>query len=86
MNSGKDKIRQLIFKGKNQGYLLFEEIDKKFWDELHTGEDFDDFLKSIDDYDIKIFDKQGKVHRKRKKRTYFRSKGWKEQLIMSSST
>jgi len=55
----KDEISELISKGRKQGYLLFEDIDKTFQDELDTGDNFDDFLSSIDDYGIKILDAKG---------------------------
>jgi RNA polymerase primary sigma factor len=51
----KDEISQLLSKGRKQGYLLFEEVDKTFHEELDTEEDFDEFLSSMDDYGIKIF-------------------------------
>jgi len=64
----KDDIDQLISKGRKQGYLLFEEIDKTFHDELEDNQKFDDFLSSMDDYGIKILDaKQRKIFPKRKK-------------------
>ncbi|MFQ5721240.1 MAG: RNA polymerase sigma factor RpoD [Candidatus Aminicenantales bacterium] len=64
----KDEIDQLISKGRKQGYLLFEEIDKTFHDELDDDQKFDDFLSSMDDYDIKILDtKQRRIFPKRKK-------------------
>jgi len=64
----KDEIDQLISKGRKQGYLLFEEIDKTFHDEFDRDQKFDDFLSSMDDYGIKILDsKQRKVFPKRKK-------------------
>lgn len=52
----KDEISQLISKGRKQGYLLFEEIDKTFTEDLDSEEDFDDFLSSMDSYGIKILD------------------------------
>ena len=55
----KDEISELISKGRKQGYLLFEDIDKTFQDEADSGENFDDFLTSIDDYGIKILDAKG---------------------------
>ncbi len=70
--TGEDKLQKsdishLITKGRKQGYLLFEEIDKTFQDELDSGEEFDDFLNSMDDYGIKILDKQRETtHKKRK--------------------
>jgi RNA polymerase primary sigma factor len=50
----KDEISQLLSKGRKQGYLLFEEVDKTFHEELDSQENFDDFLSSMDDYGIKI--------------------------------
>jgi RNA polymerase primary sigma factor len=64
----KDEISQLISKGRKQGYLLFEEIDKTFTEDLDSAEDFDDFLSSMDNYGIKILDAQQKemIPRRRK--------------------
>ncbi|MCX6568336.1 MAG: RNA polymerase sigma factor RpoD [Candidatus Aminicenantes bacterium] len=56
----KDEISQLISKGRKQGYLLFEEIDKTFTEDLNSAEDFDDFLSSMGDYGIKILDARQK--------------------------
>jgi RNA polymerase primary sigma factor len=64
----KGEISQLISKGRKQGFLLFEEIDKTFQDEMDAEESFDDFLSSIDDYGIKILDtKQKQIVPKRRK-------------------
>ncbi len=64
----KGDISQLISKGRKQGFLLFEEIDKTFQDDLDAEESFDDFLTSIDDYGIKILDtKQREIIPKRRK-------------------
>jgi len=63
----KDEVNELISKGRKQGYLLFEEIDKTFQDESDTGEHFDEFLSSMDDYGIKILDKQREAIPKRRK-------------------
>ncbi|MGQ9673916.1 MAG: RNA polymerase sigma factor RpoD [Candidatus Aminicenantales bacterium] len=52
----KDEITELLSKGRKQGYLLFEEIDKTFHDEFDSEENFDDFLSSMGDYGIKILD------------------------------
>ncbi len=64
----KDEIHQLISKGRKQGFLLFEEIDKTFTDELDSEADFDDFLSSMDGYGIKILDSRQKemIPRRRK--------------------
>ncbi len=64
----KGDVSQLITKGRKQGYLLFEEIDMTFQDDLDAEESFDDFLSSIDDYGIKILDtKQKEIIPKRRK-------------------
>ncbi|MFP4083094.1 MAG: RNA polymerase sigma factor RpoD [Candidatus Aminicenantes bacterium] len=49
-----DKIHQLITKGRKQGYLLFEEIDRTFQDDGADKMDFDQFLESVGCYGIKI--------------------------------
>jgi RNA polymerase primary sigma factor len=48
------EITQLLSKGRKQGYLLFDEVDKTFHEETAPGGSFDDFLSSIDDYGIRI--------------------------------
>jgi len=64
----KDEIDQLITKGRKQGYLSFEEIDKTFHDDINSDENFQDFLSSMDDYGIKILNiKQKQATPKRKK-------------------
>lgn len=64
----KEEIHQLISKGRKQGYLLFEEIDKTFQDDMDSEEDFNEFLSSMDDYGIKILDtKQREIIPKRRK-------------------
>ncbi|HUT07846.1 MAG TPA: RNA polymerase sigma factor RpoD, partial [Candidatus Latescibacteria bacterium] len=64
----KDEISNLISKGRKQGFLLFEEIDKTFTEDLNSQEDFDEFLSSMDNYGIKILDSQQKemIPRRRK--------------------
>ena len=63
----KSEIHQLISKGRKQGYLLFDEIDKTFQDDSDSQRVFDEFLSSMDDYGIKILDKQREVVPKRRK-------------------
>ncbi len=64
----KNEVNALISKGRKQGFLLFEDIDKTFQDELDSEEDFNDFLNSIGDYGIKILDsKQQEVVLRRRK-------------------
>ena len=52
----KSELHELLSKGRRQGYLFFDEIDRTFEDEFDSDIDFDDFLNSIDDYGIKILD------------------------------
>jgi RNA polymerase primary sigma factor len=64
----KDEISQLLSKGRKQGYLLYEEINKTFHDDLESEGNFDDFLSSMNDYGIKILDsKQRDLTPKRRK-------------------
>ncbi|MGB8952881.1 MAG: RNA polymerase sigma factor RpoD [Candidatus Aminicenantales bacterium] len=64
----KDEISELISKGRKQGYLLFEDIDKTFHDDMESEENFNDFMSSIDDYGIKILDtKQKEIIPRRRK-------------------
>lgn len=62
-----DKIHQLFSKGKKQGYLLSEEIDKTFKDNVDDGKNFDEFINSIDSHGIKILYKRNMFSPKRKK-------------------
>ncbi len=64
----KDEIDELISKGRKQGYLSFEEIDKTFHDDVDSEADFRDFLSSMDEFGIKILDtKKKRAVPKRKK-------------------
>ncbi len=64
----REEIDQLLIKGRKQGYLLFEEIDKTFHKETSSGKNFNEFLSSMDNYGIKIlgFKKSGPPLRKAK--------------------
>jgi len=64
----REEIDQLLTKGRKQGYLLFEEIDKTFHEETSPEKKFDEFLSSMDDYGIKIlgFKKSGPSLKKAK--------------------
>jgi RNA polymerase primary sigma factor len=57
----KDKTHEFILKGKNQGYLFFEGVEKSFRDTLNTEESFDDFLSSMNHHGIKILNKNRKI-------------------------
>ncbi len=63
----KSEITQLITKGRRQGFLLFSEIDKTFKEDKNAGDDFSEFLNSMDDYGIKILDRQRNIRPKRRK-------------------
>ncbi len=63
----KDKTHQFILKGKKQGYLFFEGVEKSFRDALNTEESFDDFLSSMDHHGIKILNKNRKILPKKEK-------------------
>ncbi len=63
----KEEIHQLIAKGRKQGYLLFDEVDKAFNDKGEERKQFDDFLLTIGNYGIKILDKKRKGQPKRRK-------------------
>ncbi len=63
----KDDIHQLIAKGRKQGYLLFDEVDKAFNDKSEERKQFDAFLLTLGKYGIKIMDKQRKNQPKRRK-------------------
>jgi RNA polymerase primary sigma factor len=63
----KSQITQLITRGRKQGFLLFEEVDKTFQEEMSSGDDFNDFLSSMDDYGIKILDRKRAPRPKRRK-------------------
>ncbi len=52
----KSELHQLLTKGRRQGYLFFEEIDRTFEDDFDSDIAFDDFLNSIDDFGIRILD------------------------------
>ncbi|GAH51342.1 unnamed protein product, partial [marine sediment metagenome] len=64
----KDGIHELLSKGRKQGYLLYDEIDKMFEGDSSSGREFKDLLDSIDDYGIKILDtKKRNIAPKRRK-------------------
>ena len=58
--SRKGEFQELISKGRKQGFLLFTEIDKTFQEEPESGQEFSEFLISIDGYGIKILDTKQK--------------------------
>ena len=65
----KDEIHQLISKGRKEGYLHYEEIEKTFNRFDQSKENFDAFLGSMDDYGIKIIDSKQKEITPKKRRS-----------------
>ncbi len=63
----KDEITDLISKGREKGYLLFEEIDDVFQDKSRTNKKFNEFVNSLDQLGVKILEKRRKKAPKRKK-------------------
>jgi RNA polymerase primary sigma factor len=63
----KDKTHPFILRGKKQGYLFFEGVEKSFRDALNNGESSDDFLSSMDHHEIKILNKNRKILLKKEK-------------------
>ncbi len=61
------EITRLISKGRKQGFLLFEEVDKTFQEEMGSGDDFNEFLSSMGDYGIKIMERKRTTRPKRRK-------------------
>jgi RNA polymerase primary sigma factor len=49
-----DGVNQLIKRGKKQGFLLFEEIDKTFKHDADSEKNFKKFLNSMDGHGIKV--------------------------------
>lgn len=57
----KEEIHELISKGRKQGYLLYKEIEDSFHNDIDSEGVFKDFLKTMDEYGIKILDAKKKV-------------------------
>lgn len=65
----KDEIHQLISKGRKEGYLHYEEIEKTFNKFDKSKGNFDAFLGSMDDYGIKILHSKQKEIAPKKRRS-----------------
>ena len=63
----KDDIHNFISKGRKQGYLLYDEIDKTFQKRGYSSAKFDAFLSSLEDYGIKIRERRRSSTPKRRK-------------------
>ena len=72
----KDEISELIAKGRKQGYLLFDDINKTFQDSRESEGNFDDFLSTLDGHGIKILDqKQPEAAPRRRKDQQLTTRG-----------
>ncbi len=56
----KDVLKELISKGKEQGYLTYDEINVALPDDSFTPDQIDETLIMLDDLDIEIVDKKKK--------------------------
>jgi RNA polymerase primary sigma factor len=63
----KDDIHKFISKGRKQGYLLYDEIEKTFQKKGYSSAIFDAFLSSLEDYGIKIRERRRSSTPKRRK-------------------
>ena len=54
----KKALKELISKGKEQGYLTYEEINVAFPEEALTQDQLDETLILFDDLDIEIIDEK----------------------------
>jgi RNA polymerase primary sigma factor len=69
-NIDKAALKQLISKGKEQGYLTYEEINGVLPEESLTPDQLDETLMLFDELDIEIVDeKKQKITPKKRKRT-----------------
>jgi len=55
---GKQALRELISKGKQQGYLTYDEINETLPDDLLTSEQMDETLMIFDDLDIEVLSEE----------------------------
>jgi RNA polymerase primary sigma factor len=51
-----DQVRQLIIMGKGRGYLLYDEVNDILPVEVHSSEEIDDLLSTIERYGINIYE------------------------------
>ncbi len=51
-----DQVRQLINMGKERGYLLYDEVNDILPVEVHSSEEIDDLLSTIERYGINIYE------------------------------
>src|ERR1700741_2505348 len=51
-----DQVRQLIAMGKERGYLLFDEVNDILPAEVHSPEEIDELLSTLERYHIEIYE------------------------------
>ena len=51
-----DQVRSLITLGKERGYLLYDEVNDALPAEVHSPEELDGFLATLERYGIEIFE------------------------------
>jgi RNA polymerase primary sigma factor len=51
-----DQVRSLITLGKERGYLLYDEVNEALPAEVHSPEELDGFLATLERYGIEIFE------------------------------
>ena len=60
--TGQKEIKELITKGKKQGYLTYEEVNDALPDELTSSEQVDDIVGMFGEMDIEIIDSDLRIH------------------------
>ncbi len=51
-----DQVRQLIARGKERGYLLYDEVNDILPPEVHSSEEIDDLLSTFERYGIDVYE------------------------------
>ncbi len=62
--TGQKEIKELITKGKKQGYLTYEEVNDALPDELLSADYLDDVVSMFGDMDIEIIDSDRRIQGK----------------------
>ncbi|MFO7837871.1 MAG: RNA polymerase sigma factor region1.1 domain-containing protein, partial [Desulfosalsimonadaceae bacterium] len=57
----REKIEELVNKGKKQGYLTYDQISEVLPEEMMSPEQLDETLMWFDDLDIEVVEKQKKI-------------------------
>jgi len=60
--TGQKEIKELITKGKKQGYLTYEEVNDALPDDLTSSDQLDDVVGMFGDMDIEIIDSDRRIH------------------------